>query len=128
MNTTETIIYQSAGGQVSTARAVLNGVTYPISAISSVRMVRMPGSFWGGSLLLIGFFSALWSLVAQDASSWTITACLIGAGLWILIKVHAPWAIVLRTAGGETTALKSQNYGDVLAVTEAINQAIVARG
>lgn len=54
----EQILYENTTGQlVSTTRAVLSNVTYPIASISSVRMATIAGSCWGPALLVLGIIT-----------------------------------------------------------------------
>jgi hypothetical protein len=124
----ERIIYQGASGAlVSTTRAVLNGVTYPIASISSVRMVQMAASCWGPALIVIGLIALVIGIGGQSFGPGVFGVIMAAIGIAI-VTAKKERAIVLATMGGETTALKSIDHATIATIVDALNQAIVERG
>jgi len=124
----ERVLYQDASGAlVSTTRAVLASVTYPISSISSVRKAAVGKSCWGPVLGVIGLIALIGGIGDKDLGVGVFGAiALVIAGA--IVNAKGEVAIVLATTGGETTALKSYDRAAITAIVEALNQAIVERG
>lgn len=124
----ERIIYQGASGAlVSTTRAILNGVTYPIASISSVRMVEMGASCWGPALIVIGVIALMIGIGGRSPGPGVFGGIMLAIGIAI-VRAKKERAIVLATMGGETTALKSIDHATIATIVDALNQAIVERG
>lgn len=130
----ETIFYEdSSGALVSTSRAVLAGVTYPIGSISSVRMGAVAVSCWGPLLTIWGALQVLITggiVLAGTTDALggaAIGAVFLAIGIAIL-KRKRTLAIVLATTGGEAVALRSTNREAIESIVVALNKAIVARG
>lgn len=124
----ERILYQNASGAlVSTTRAVLSGVTYPIASISSVRMVTIAASCWGPSLIVLGVLALAVGFGGRSMGVGIFGGLmlLIGIAITAAPKEHA---IVLVTTGGENLALKSTDHAAIATIVEAMNQAIIERG
>ena len=124
----EQILYENTAGQlVSTTRAVLSGVTYPIASISSVRMTTIAGSCWGPVLLVLGVITLAIGLSGGSAGGAVAGGIMLLIGIAILATPKER-TIVLVTTGGETMALKSTDHALIATIVEALNKAIVARG
>jgi hypothetical protein len=124
----EHLLYQDAsGGLVSTTRAVLGGVTYPVSSVSSVRVLTVGKSCWGPWLLVIGLFAAISGYGEKSDGLLVFGVIALVAGAAIVFG-KPEYAIALTTAGGEKTALKSKDRAAIDAIAEALNQAVIDRG
>jgi len=53
-------LFQDGNASVSTSRVILNGTTYPLSNVSSVRLLFKPKNF--APVGITGFFAALFAL------------------------------------------------------------------
>lgn len=125
----ERVLYQGpAGALVSTTRAVLAGVTYPIASISSVRVITIAMSCWGPVLILAGVITVIVGFTNNlQTQPLVIGAAMLALGLTIALTKRER-AIILVTTGGETTALKSTDYETIDSIINALNEAIVERG
>lgn len=107
---------------VTSTRIEINGQTYAVRNVGSVK-VETNGKPWLAALLaLIGALMA----VGGGPSLVPGLALLGGAAVWIWQKIKMRTLIIV-SGGGETTALKSTNSGQVEAVRAAIAKAISAR-
>lgn len=118
---TETVIFTSPSASISTARAVLAGTTYSIANITSVRLAHkkrpMP-LFW-----LLGFL-ALGMSLARD---WAVVAFLVIVAVVLWLGLPEEWGVIVASASGEQTGLKSRDRAYVEQVLKALNDAIASR-
>jgi hypothetical protein len=129
MNATESMIYQDGTVQVSTSRAIVNGVTYAMANVTSVRMLVEPPSR-GFATLMIGF-GALLLIIGFSAGSFGtgFTGVIIGGiGVLIYMSQKANYLMLIGSSSGEKNALKSQDHNYIQSIVEAMNHAIIARG
>lgn len=111
--------------RVTSARFVVNGTTYPINSIASVRASESkPIPLTAIILIMIGFGI----LLGGQASLLFFGALAIGLGILWIVKKAKVYSVVLRTSSGESQVLESKDKAHVLSVVEALNTAIVARG
>jgi len=128
---------------VTTARAVLMGTTYAVSGITAVRL--QPVSTQSGFLVLAGGLTALTGVTGvmlfvasllSDAGT-PLIGLLVGSvvfgGLGALLVRHETrkpnsFRVVITTASGQTTALRTMNKELAERVCSAITDAIVERG
>ncbi|MBA4341172.1 MAG: hypothetical protein C0423_03345 [Methylibium sp.] len=107
---------------VTSTRIEINGQTYAVRNVGSVK-VETNGKPWFAVLLaLVGAMMA----AGGDPTLVPGLLLLAGSGAWIWQKVRMRTLIIV-SGGGETTALKSTNSGQVEAVRAAIAKAISAR-
>jgi Family of unknown function (DUF6232) len=101
----------------------VGGSSYPLGAISSLRVdTQRPGGRLG-SFLIVGGVIAM--MVSAGSGSWITTGVLmICFGLAFFRPVYL---LYIRTAGGEASVLKSYKSGEVNAVRRAIEGAVNAR-
>ena len=105
---------------VSNARAIINGVTYPVSAISSVRLATIPPSPWGWVVGILGLFFIAGKM-------WTLVAFFLIVGILLILVFPRQFVVMLTTAGGERAAMKSRERNVINGIVLAINEAIVSR-
>lgn len=125
----EIVYMQTPDTFVSSTRAVLNGVTYAMANVTSVRMHTVKGeSELGKVLLAVGACVVVSTLCVQ--SLWTL-----GGGLAVMIlsqvlrdRAHPTFVVALGTAGGESHAQESHQREGIQATVDAISRAIVERG
>ena len=132
----EEILYEGDGAQVTTARAVIHGTTYPIANISSVRVQRVPRPILG--VLFWLFITANAATTGMCLSGGDSEAMLGGAVCMGLLPAliaaglffgdGPKHTVILATAGGESKAYASRHREKALAVEAALNDAIIRRG
>lgn len=107
--------------KVTNARFISGGQTYAMSNVTSVKAFEeKPSRLWGILGLLIGL---------AIASNNTVVGLLIaGVAALYLYQQKTIYHIMLATAGGETSALKTHQREYLSKVVTALNEAIVHRG
>jgi len=125
------------GVLVTTSRAVLNGTTYAMSGVTAVKVAYTPASALptvGG--IIIGFVGAVPVSGAIGAGDIFSKPTLVGVGMvlaggflvWTGARSKGTYTVVLSTASGSTTGLRTVDKALATSVSEAIAEAIVARG
>ena len=135
----ERIFFNEGGVSVSNARFIVNGQTYAMNAVTSVKQgVNHPshaGPFIFGLLGLIvsaaGFQvhsggGAAWS--QDQVSAVVIGFILVAAAIFWGYQEKSEYIVVLSTSSGESQALKSNDRLHVESIIGALNQSIVHRG
>lgn len=116
------------GVTVTTARIITPQKTYALANVSSVTLnSRHPHSTAGLFLILLG----LLVLVVGASMGSTGGGLLLGGALFVLgiiLVCSQKFVVVVRAAGGEYDTYASTNREFTRQVTQAIEQAIVARG
>lgn len=123
----EHVVYQDAQVTVTTARAVLNGVTYAMANVTSVRTQKEPRPL---ALLLFGLLlCVVGGCGAMGRVAFGPVFLVAGAALaiWYFASKPKYW-VRLGTAGGETNATFSRDATWTASVVAAMNEAIVRRG
>ena len=121
----EQILFEQDGVSVSNARFVVKGVTYPISAITSVRANRLKSiPFLAIVLVLTGFGI----LLGGEPALLIFGLAAIALGIMWVIKKKEIYSVVLQTSSGETQVLESKDRQYIHAVVDALNNSIVQRG
>lgn len=118
----EKTFFEYEGVKVTNARFVVDGQTFAMGNVTSVKPVEVRPSRAGP--LLLGIVGALFLLGA----SYIIAVVLLtlAAAWWHGQKTM--FHIMLRTSGGETKALSTNQRNYLEQVTQALNEAIVHRG
>lgn len=108
--------------QITSARAILNGTTYAVANLTSVRMNVQQKPH----ILMIG---AIFFTVVGLLLGWYIAGPVVGAilAIWWYLTPERYW-VLLATAGSEHRAWCSTKNAAATAVLAALNQAIVSRG
>ena len=120
----EKIFLNQNNVSVSNSRFIVNGQTYAMSNVTSVKSgVTEPergGSVW---LVVIG-------LLCLFGSGWVfglgIILIILGIAAWIGAK--RKYSVILNTSSGENQALVSEEKNYIENVIAALNNAIVSRG
>jgi hypothetical protein len=132
-NDSEVVFYESPEAVVTNTRAVLDGVTYAMANVTSVRMHKAEPShvfpivclLFGGLLIIV----ALSQGNLRENWLWLmggIFAVIVGGHL--LITWEDTYTVVLGTSGGETHAISNQDKSKISPIVDAISKAIVTRG
>lgn len=117
----ETTFFEYEGVRITNTRFIVDGQTFAMNNITSVKpLEQKPNRIIPGLLILIGI------LVAVNGNTDALLVALIGAIWWALQKTV--YHVMLHTAGGETSALKTHQKEYLQKVVTALNNAIVHRG
>jgi hypothetical protein len=109
--------------KVTNARFVTGGQTYAMQNITSVKTKEDgPAGLGWGIILWVAAAVCLWN------KAWGWAAILAIVGALLMWKSKATYHIILTTASGEASALKTHQKEYLQKVVEALNQAIIARG
>ena len=107
--------------KVTNARFISGSQTYAMSNVTSVKSFEeKPSRLWGIAALLIGLVIA--------SSNATVGLIIATAAAFYLYKQKTTYHVMLATAGGETSALKTYQREYLSKVVSALNEAIVHRG
>jgi hypothetical protein len=105
------------GVQVTTARFIVGGTTYPISGIVAVSPFSEPPNWV--SIVIWGLFGLL--------TIWFgVGVVPLGYALWILIK-GGQYGVAIQTASGNVRALVSKDAAFAQRVAMALNNALAMR-
>ena len=117
----EKTFFEYDGVKVTSARFVVDGQTFAMSNVTSVKAIEEKPSRIGGLLIaLVGIGFMTQSLV--------LGIVVLGLALWYLSKQRSKFHIMLRTSGGETKALTTEQRDYADKVIGALSDAIVHRG
>gem|GEM_PF-3644954 len=97
----EEVIFSDKETTITNTLAKIRGVSYPINGIGSVRIVppdRSKAILWGVVFLVLGFVTPLF---------------FVGAALAVLVAISKTYALIIRTASGDSTALVAKNREDL---------------
>lgn len=125
----ETKYFQTDRCLVTSTRAVLDGVTYAMSNITSVRghkedPNRMPS-------LILGALGGLLTLsgLSNAAFGQILLGILLVAAAVLIWRAQKPtYIVILGTAGKETHAQSGQDSAEIRGIINAIGKAIIERG
>jgi len=107
--------------KVTNARFITGNQTYAMSNVTSVKAFEeTPKRFGGIVVLLIG--------LAIATSSPIVGLVVAAAAAYFLYQQKTMYHVMLSTAGGETSALKTNQKEYLSKVVSALNEAIVHRG
>ena len=117
----ETTFFEYEGVRVTNSRFIVDGQTFAMNNITSVKpLEQKPNRFLPGLLIAIGI------LLALNGVYGGLVLSAIGIAWWAMQKTV--YHVMLHTAGGETSALKTFQKEYLQKVVTALNSAIVHRG
>lgn len=117
----EKIFFEHGDVKVTNARFITGSQTYAMSNVTSVKAFEEKPSKTGAILVLV-----LGLLIALGAPIFGLIVAAL-AGLY-LYSLKTYFHVMLFTAGGETSALKTEEKDYLDSVVGALNEAIVHRG
>nr|WP_319566558.1 DUF6232 family protein [uncultured Rhodoferax sp.] len=107
--------------KVTNARFISGSQTYAMSNVTSVKAFEeKPNRLWGIVALLFGL-----AIASNNAAVGLVIAA---SAAFYLYKQKTTYHVMLATAGGETSALKTYQREYLNKVVSALNEAIVHRG
>jgi hypothetical protein len=117
----ERIFFDYGGVTVTNMRFIVKPQTFAMSNITSVKASEQkPSRLRPVVLIAAGAFSLLGNVL--------VGIVLAGIGIAWLLKQTTMYHVMLTTAGGEISALRSEQRQYVEKVVKAVNDAILARG
>ena len=117
----EETFFHYDGVTVTNMRFIVEPQTFAMSNITSVKVSEQePSRLWPVVLIAAGAFSLLGNVL--------VGIVLAGIGIAWLFNKKTMYHVILTTAGGEISPLRSDQRQYVEKVVKAVNDAIVARG
>lgn len=117
----EKTFFEYGDVKVTNARFISGSQTYAMSNVTSVKAFEeKPKRFWGILALLFG--------LAMASTNTVVGLLIAGAAAFYLYRQKTVYHVMLATAGGETSALKTHQREYLDKVVAALNEAIVHRG
>lgn len=117
----EKTFFQYEDVTVTNSRFMVSAQTFAMSNITSVKASKeVPKRFWPIVLIVIGLLALTGNV--------GVGVVIVGIGVAWLIMQKTMYHVMLTTAGGETSALSSEQSEYIGKVVQALNEAIVARG
>lgn len=117
----ETTFFEYEGVRVTNTRFIVDGQTFAMNNITSVKpLEQKPNRLWPALFILFGVIPAL------NGAYGALVFAAIGGVWWAMQKTV--YHVMLHTAGGETSALKTFQKEYLQKIVTALNNAIVHRG
>lgn len=121
----EKSFFKQGNVSVSNSRFIVDGQTYAMNGVTSVKALRKDPSRAGPIILgIIG----LASLGNGSLGSVIMGLIMTGAAIYWWTKQKPELSVVLSSASGEAQALASKDASFIRGVIEALNNAIIHRG
>ena len=121
----ETEFFNSENTVVTNARFIVDGQTYAMNGVTSVKQGIKPADKKTGIwLVVIGIILFL----AASGGAKLIGLVLLGVGAWLIYKAKPIASVILQSSSGEVQALSSENLSFISNVVSALNQSIIHRG
>jgi hypothetical protein len=117
----EKTFFQYEGVHITNTRFVVDGQTFAMNNITSVKPMEKKPSRIGPILLIV-----IGLLLVLNGTYGGLVLSAIG-GVWFALQ-KTIYHVMLHTAGGETSALKTHQREYLDKVVGALNNAIVHRG
>lgn len=120
----EKIFFNKGNVSVSNSRFIVDGQTYAMSNVTSVKSGVKPPE--RGAAIII----AVIGLACLFGSGWVFVAGIVALAIAILawIGSKAKYTVILNTSSGENQALVSEDKSYITNVISSLNEAIVSRG
>lgn len=120
----ETNFFNQGNVSVSNSRFIVDGQTYVMSNVTSVKSGVTPPNRTGAILLIIiGLF-----LLIGKGGVFITGLAFIASGVLAWINIKPQYSVILNTSAGENQALTSEDNVYIEKVIHALNSAIVSRG
>ncbi len=120
----EKIFFNQGNVSVSNSRFIVDGQTYAMSNVTSVKSGVTPPD--RGAAIVI----AIIGLACLFGSGWVFVVGLVAVAIAVLawIGSKAKYSVILNTSSGENKALVSEDKPYIANVVSSLNEAIVSRG
>ena len=124
----EHVILDAYGVRVTNQRFVAGPTTYAMTNITSVTTLERSPGYLGPMLILALGALAMLQALGMRFPGLGIGLLVAGAMWYRSRKAEHMWVVVVRTSAGEADAFRSAEKAPAMAVNEALNNAIIARG
>lgn len=129
MTTEQTFYSDDSGIRITGTRAIFNKTTYSMANISSIRTAEYPpkraGAIW---TIIIGIILFIIGLSANVAALTVFGIIILLLGVLWAWKARGEYHIMITSASGEASAVKSKNKEYINKIAQAMNEAIIHRG
>ena len=114
---------------ITKTHATIDGKTYTVSDVGSVRMAkRPPARNLPITLIAIGFVSGLAAFSGESGFLYgSIAVTFLVLGVLLFVSQHDRYAVQITLASGKVDALLSRDQEYVRRIVDALNQAITGR-
>jgi Family of unknown function (DUF6232) len=125
----EKTFFSSDGVTVTNARFLVDGQTFSMSNVTSVKaMEKKPNRLRPIGFSILGLIALANAAHSGEALYVFLGLILAVVGIVWYTKQHTIYHVMLHTSGGETSALKTHQRKYLDSVMNALNTAIVYRG
>ncbi len=121
----EKIFFSAGNVSVSNSRFIVNGQTYAMNGVTSVKTGRKNPSRMGP--ILLGIIAAF-LLLSGSVGRFIFGALLSTLAVFVWRNQKPELTVVLNSSSGEAKALTSSDAGFINGVIAALNNSIVHRG
>ncbi len=122
----EKVFLNNQGVSVSNSRFIVDGQTYAMNNVTSVKTdVSQPSRAANILFIVLG---VLVLLGGGGGASIVVGLLMVVASVYFWTKNKPKHLVVLNTSSGETQALESQDEAFIERVVSALNESIVSRG
>lgn len=120
----EKIFFNQGNVSVSNSRFIVDGQTYAMNNVTSVKSGVTPPD--RGAAVVI----AIIGMACFFGSGWVFVAGLVALAMSVLVWIESKtkYSVILNTSSGENQALVSEEESYIANVISALNEAIVSRG
>ncbi|GAA5646050.1 MULTISPECIES: DUF6232 family protein [Vibrio] len=119
----EKMFLEAGDVSVSNSRFIVNGQTYAMSNVTSVKTgIEKANKGVGIIITLIGLIT----LFAIKSIGWGIL--IVAVGVLAFMGAKDKYSVILSTSSGESKALTSDKRNHIEDIVSALNESIVSRG
>jgi type IV secretory pathway VirB2 component (pilin) len=119
----EKMFYETSNVSVSNSRFIVDGQTYAMSNVTSVKTGLEKAKKGAGIIIAI---IGLVILFGVPSYLWGIIITIVGVLAFLAAKDK--YSVILSTSAGENQALISEDKSYIESVVAALNESIVSRG
>ena len=119
----EKIFFNQGSVSVTNARFIVDGQTYAMNGVTSVKQVVRHPSRLGPAV-----FGLIALLILIGGGSAIVGLVLIAIALLWGFNQKSDWIVVLNSSSGEAQALTSKDKTYINSVIHAVNESIIHRG
>lgn len=123
----EEIIYSDPKASISTSRVVIDGKTYALRNITSVKMSVTPAKRGCAIVLLIfGLLMVVICLANKGAAGGAVVgAIILGIGVLAATSAKEQYHVSIASSSAESHALTSKDRSYIEKIVGAVNEAII---
>jgi len=129
MTSERTYYSDEAGVRITGTRAIFHNTTYSMANIASIRTAQVPpkraGAIW---TIIIGLALSIIGISANISAMTIIGIVVLLLGILWFWKASSEYHIMITSASGEASALKSRDKDYISKIAQAMNEAIINRG